>query len=387
MYIQDIESTYESTTKGKYFLITTKTDYKKASIEAKDMLKYIYPNRPTNHIQYSSPPNESPIIHNNVSTYAQVVMQFHESNPVPETSSHKRLKLHFHEKSNSNKRNATKESSQPIHNKNETKSITSISSKSRGETKSVTFDDEEEPTTSFQQRLKKFGTPPQVINPTNQHLWNDGYPSSLQQQANGGRGRGAYARYGGGRGGRGKGPGYGPSKGYSEYRDKAQNSATMETEDDTITDSEKSENWKDQVEDMMKDLRKTIMVDVKAIMNENMKHLMKEMVVSIRHNIIDAMNTQTPNSTTILTPTNSPEIITQSPNPTLQQDELNNISEDMDIEKSPNKRKAPTPSNENEQDDKETKDDPSDSARKNKERAAARKSRLNKTQQKGHNQS
>ena len=46
MYIQDIEFTYESTTKGKYFLITTKTDYKKASIEAKDMLKYIYPNRP-----------------------------------------------------------------------------------------------------------------------------------------------------------------------------------------------------------------------------------------------------------------------------------------------------------------------------------------------------
>ena len=162
----------------------------------------------------------------------------------------------------------------------------------------------------------------------------------------------------------------------------------METEDDTITDSEKSENWKDQVEDMMKDLRKTIMVDVKAIMNENMKHLMKEMVVSIRHNIIDAMNTQKPNSTTILTPTNSPKIITQSPNPTIQQDELNNISEDMDIEKSPNKRKAPTPSNENEQDDnKDTKDDTSESARKNKERAAARKSRLNKTQQKGHNQS
>ena len=112
------------------------------------------------------------------------------------------------------------------------------------------------------------------------------------------------------------------------------------------------------------------------------------MVVSIRDNIIDAMNTQTSTSTTNLTPTNSPELITQSPNPIIQQDELNNISEDMDIEKSPNKRKAPTPSNENEQDDnKETKDDTSESARKNKERAAARKSRLNKTQQKGYNQS
>ena len=96
MYIQDIESIYESTTKGKYFLITTKTDYKKASIEAKYVLKDIYPNRPINHIQYSRPPNESPIIHNNVSTYAQALMQFHESNPVLETSSHKRLKFQFH---------------------------------------------------------------------------------------------------------------------------------------------------------------------------------------------------------------------------------------------------------------------------------------------------
>ena len=29
MYIQDIEQTHESILKGKYFLITTKTDYKK----------------------------------------------------------------------------------------------------------------------------------------------------------------------------------------------------------------------------------------------------------------------------------------------------------------------------------------------------------------------
>ena len=53
----------------------------------------------------------------------------------------------------------------------------------------------------------------------------------------------------------------------------------------------------------------------------------------------------------------------------------------MDIEKTPNKRKAPTQSNENEQDNnKEITYDTSESARKNKERAAARKSRLNKTQ-------
>ena len=45
MYVQDIEQTRESTTKGEYFLITTKTDYKKGTIEAKDMLTYIYLNR------------------------------------------------------------------------------------------------------------------------------------------------------------------------------------------------------------------------------------------------------------------------------------------------------------------------------------------------------
>ena len=38
MYIQDIKPTHESTTQGKYFLITTKSDDKKATIEAKDML-------------------------------------------------------------------------------------------------------------------------------------------------------------------------------------------------------------------------------------------------------------------------------------------------------------------------------------------------------------
>ena len=50
----------------------------------------------------------------------------------------------------------------------------------------------------------------------------------------------------------------------------------------------------------MKDLRTTIMVDVQELMNENMKRLMKEMVVSIRNNIVDTMKTQT----TTKTPTN-----------------------------------------------------------------------------------
>ena len=98
MYIQDIELTHETTTKGEYFLITTELDYKKASIEAKDMINDVYPSRATNNIQYTNPQYESPIIHNNVSIYAQTLMHFHESNPVPETSSHKRLTLQFNDK-------------------------------------------------------------------------------------------------------------------------------------------------------------------------------------------------------------------------------------------------------------------------------------------------
>ena len=70
MYIQDIEQTYESTTKGTYFLITTKSDYEKVMIEAKDMFNYICPNRKTNDINQSSQIKNIPIIHINVSTYA-----------------------------------------------------------------------------------------------------------------------------------------------------------------------------------------------------------------------------------------------------------------------------------------------------------------------------
>ena len=71
------------------------------------------------------------------------------------------------------------------------------------------------------------------------------------------------------------------------------------------------------------------------------------MIVSIRHNIIDTLKTQTSNNTTNLTPTNLPEPITQPPHPTTQEDESNNITEEMDIEKTPNKRKALTQFNEN----------------------------------------
>ena len=93
MYIQDIQQKHEYTLKGKYFLITTNTDYKKSLIEAKDMVNYIYPQRTTKELNLSNQRNNTSIIHTNLSTYTQALVQFHESNLVPETSSHKRLKL------------------------------------------------------------------------------------------------------------------------------------------------------------------------------------------------------------------------------------------------------------------------------------------------------
>ena len=76
-----------------------------------------------------------------------------------------------------------------------------MKSKGRSETKSVTFDNEEEPITSFQQRLETFWIPPWTINPI-----------SLQQYSKEGRDQGAYARYRGGGRGRGRGPGRGSRK-------------------------------------------------------------------------------------------------------------------------------------------------------------------------------
>ena len=109
MYIQDIQQKHEYTLKGKYFLITTKTDYKNALIEAKDMVNYIYPQRTTKELNLSNQRNNTSIIHTNLSTYTQALVQFHESNLVPETSSHKRLKLQFNDNSPFTKRNTTQD--------------------------------------------------------------------------------------------------------------------------------------------------------------------------------------------------------------------------------------------------------------------------------------
>ena len=144
MYIQDIEETYESTLKGKYFIITTKKDYRKALTEAKDMIKNIYPDRTNKVFNMSSQINNTPIIHTNVSTYTQALMSFHESNPVQSQSSHKRLKIQFNFKAILDKRNSNPETPQLIQH--------------HTKVKTVTFNNIEEQS-NYQQRLSDFGTP------------------------------------------------------------------------------------------------------------------------------------------------------------------------------------------------------------------------------------
>ena len=88
----------------------------------------------------------------------------------------------------------------------------------------------------------------------------------------------------------------------------------------------------------MKDLRESIMVNVKYLMNENMKAFMREVDVSIINDIRATMKESmkiTNNDQQInLTPNSQPELITQdTPQPTPRVAELNDIIEEMDIEK------------------------------------------------------
>ena len=151
---------------------------------------------------------------------------------------------------------------------------------------------EKEPIASFQKIIKQPTSTPHKINqpPTQQH-------------SIGGRGRGAYARYGGGRGryGSGRGPYLFPR--YSTIQDKeSKSTAILETQEDITLDSEseRSANWKDQMKDMIKDARDSIMVDVKVLLMENMKEFMREMTMSLRNDITatmkDSINTKKANN-------------------------------------------------------------------------------------------
>ena len=77
-------------------------------MEVKTILKFIYPEREEDERQDYQRAN-TPIIHNNVSTYAHALMFFHEDNPVPTNNSNKHLKMQFREQTPTSKRDAPKE--------------------------------------------------------------------------------------------------------------------------------------------------------------------------------------------------------------------------------------------------------------------------------------
>ena len=102
---------------------------------------------------------------------------------------------------------------------------------------------------------------------------------------------------------------------------------------------------------MMKDLRDSIMIDAKDMVNKNMKEFMREILMSLRNDIKatlkETMETNNDESKMDITPHSQPELITQdTPQQTPRVEELNSLIEEMDIEKTLNKRKAPTSSEE-----------------------------------------
>ena len=81
-------------------LIITRTDYRKTVIEINDIFKHLY----TDHeIQQPRERQQAPVLHNNISTYAQTLTKFYEANPILTTSSNKRLKIQFQEDTLSSK--------------------------------------------------------------------------------------------------------------------------------------------------------------------------------------------------------------------------------------------------------------------------------------------
>ena len=132
------------------------------------------------------------------------------------------------------------------------------------------------------------------------------------------------------------------------------------------------------------------MVDDKDMTDENMKECMREIAPSFRNDIKetlkDVMITKKKERKIDLTPNSQLEPITQdTPQQTPRDEQLNNLIEEIEIEKSPNKRKTPTSSEEiQNQEDQEAIEITSESASKTK--ASTRKSRQKKTLQKGKKQ-
>ena len=89
-------------------MITTKTEYKHEVKEVKAMIKYVYPDREVDERQAYQRTN-IPIIHSNISTYAQALIIFHDDNPVPIKLSIKCLKMQFREQTPTTKKTDQKE--------------------------------------------------------------------------------------------------------------------------------------------------------------------------------------------------------------------------------------------------------------------------------------
>ena len=135
------------------------------------MIKYIYPDRVNIYYNNYNQRTNTPIMHTNVSTYAQALMNFHESNPVPTQVSQKRLKLQFNSKSISEKRKYTQEVPQLI--------------QKNSETKSVTFNTKDDQP-NYKQRLTAFGilpnTPAPHDSPTERTVNGKNYTSPSREE-------------------------------------------------------------------------------------------------------------------------------------------------------------------------------------------------------------
>ena len=144
---------------------------------------------------------------------------------------------------------------------------------------------------------------------------------------------------------------------------------------------------------MMKDIHESIMVDAKELPNENMKECLKQITYNVKNTIDVAIPPLVVrNIQTTLTTSSQPPADANNPrHPTTntQNRRRKYFIDDMDIEKTPNKRKTLTSSSERDNSNEDLQDlviNPNfDSATKT--RASSRKTRLTKTLQKRHKQS
>ena len=87
------------------------------------MVKYIYPDH---ELQTKRERIQAPIIHTNVFTYTQTLMNFHKAHPIPTNSSNKILKIRFQDETMLSKQNLNSDDSVPFYLFSHKKTITVI---------------------------------------------------------------------------------------------------------------------------------------------------------------------------------------------------------------------------------------------------------------------